>query len=256
MKKILIYVVLNIVAWNFYSCKRKTEALFKTPLSIYETYVPVLFQNFSENAVSFQWNFGDGETSNERSPVHTYSHAGRYSVSLIAYGKKEKKYSVYSARLVVKEPEYGFTGTFDQKPTSLTYDAVNEKDAITNYNFNYYEMRVYQFVVSKSPLYSIIVHLHTKSGFNKQTYAIVDFTEEGFNLTYETPAQNYSYMTTQANQPQSSSFVINETFDYTDEKGINFVRFKASVNCVTAVGSQDIIYHPLTGEFYGVFMMP
>jgi hypothetical protein len=31
---------------------------------------------------SYEWNFGDGETSNQRSPVHFYREAGTYTVSL------------------------------------------------------------------------------------------------------------------------------------------------------------------------------
>lgn len=45
---------------------------------------------------SFSWNFGDGNTSTEHDPVHTYTSAGSYSVSLIGqlsagYSKSEGK---------------------------------------------------------------------------------------------------------------------------------------------------------------------
>jgi PKD repeat protein len=44
----------------------------------------VAFANTSAFASSFVWDFGDGETSTEISPVHTYINPGTYTVQLIA----------------------------------------------------------------------------------------------------------------------------------------------------------------------------
>ena len=44
----------------------------------------VSFTNNSENAESYTWEFGDGETSTEENPVHLYSEAGSYDVVLTA----------------------------------------------------------------------------------------------------------------------------------------------------------------------------
>ena len=41
------------------------------------------FSNVSENAVTYDWNFGDGTLSEERFPVHNYGKAGNFSVLLI-----------------------------------------------------------------------------------------------------------------------------------------------------------------------------
>jgi Zn-dependent metalloprotease len=40
------------------------------------------FINTSQNSALYHWTFGDGGTSNEENPVHTYTSAGTYSVSL------------------------------------------------------------------------------------------------------------------------------------------------------------------------------
>ncbi len=42
----------------------------------------VSFSNTSENANTFSWDFGDTETSTEENPLHNYSEAGEYTVSL------------------------------------------------------------------------------------------------------------------------------------------------------------------------------
>jgi gliding motility-associated-like protein len=48
--------------------------------------VPVSFTNLSSpDAIRFLWNFGDGESSTDKNPVHQYNATGSYSVELIAY---------------------------------------------------------------------------------------------------------------------------------------------------------------------------
>lgn len=45
----------------------------------------VNFVNTSINALTYMWDFGDGNTSNVQNPSHVYATAGTYQVSLIAY---------------------------------------------------------------------------------------------------------------------------------------------------------------------------
>ncbi|MFA5194974.1 MAG: M4 family metallopeptidase, partial [Bacteroidales bacterium] len=44
----------------------------------------VQFHNFSTNATDFIWYFGDGDTSHQANPYHTYTALGDYDVKLIA----------------------------------------------------------------------------------------------------------------------------------------------------------------------------
>ncbi|MEQ8358358.1 MAG: PKD domain-containing protein [Cytophagales bacterium] len=46
----------------------------------------VRFTNFSQNATSYAWDFGDSETSTEENPEHQYAAAGTYTVTLTATG--------------------------------------------------------------------------------------------------------------------------------------------------------------------------
>ncbi len=43
----------------------------------------VLFSNLSQNANTTIWNFGDGNSSSDFEPIHTYSQSGTYNVQLI-----------------------------------------------------------------------------------------------------------------------------------------------------------------------------
>jgi PKD repeat protein len=45
--------------------------------------VKMQFTDLSKDAISWSWNFGDGNTSDDQSPAHTYTNIGKYTVSLI-----------------------------------------------------------------------------------------------------------------------------------------------------------------------------
>jgi PKD repeat protein len=45
----------------------------------------ILFTNTSSNATKFYWNFGDGDTSNAKHPIHLYKQPGKFQVMLISY---------------------------------------------------------------------------------------------------------------------------------------------------------------------------
>ncbi len=67
---------------------------------IQSKYAPanVQFENKSEKAESYTWDFGDGNISMEESPKHTYQGSGNYTVKLIATKgtkTKAKEYAVF-----------------------------------------------------------------------------------------------------------------------------------------------------------------
>lgn len=49
-------------------------------------YLTVSFSNTSMYGVSYSWDFGDGETSSDENPVHSFAASGDYSVTLTATG--------------------------------------------------------------------------------------------------------------------------------------------------------------------------
>lgn len=73
----------------------------------------VTFTNQSKSGSSYQWSFGDGNTSNSSSPVHTYNATGVYTVTLIASSQNKCFDTLVKTNLVqVKDPpEADFTVT-------------------------------------------------------------------------------------------------------------------------------------------------
>ncbi|MEQ1675904.1 MAG: PKD domain-containing protein [Chitinophagaceae bacterium] len=53
--------------------------------------IPINFKDESVCATSYQWNFGDGTTSDLQNPVKTYSNAGTYTVRLYINGNADNK---------------------------------------------------------------------------------------------------------------------------------------------------------------------
>ncbi len=60
------------------------------------------FNNTSENAESYEWDFGDGTTSSSFNAEHQYSHSGRYIITLKA--KKGNKVSTSEQEIILEAP--------------------------------------------------------------------------------------------------------------------------------------------------------
>lgn len=88
MKKfrLITYILLlTAAAAGFNGCKDDNDAL---PPDVIFTVATdgyaVTFNNTTEGVSSFKWDFGDGGTSTEKSPVHTYPGKGKYVATLYA----------------------------------------------------------------------------------------------------------------------------------------------------------------------------
>ena len=83
-----IFIFLGIISLGLMSCA-KPIADFSVQSVKKKVTVPQRFENKSQKAKTYEWNFGDGTTSSEQSPSHTYYHSGNYNVTLKAIdGKK------------------------------------------------------------------------------------------------------------------------------------------------------------------------
>lgn len=68
-----------------------------------DNFLQVAFTNFSLNAEIYAWNFGDGNTSAEMNPTHTYADVGIYTVNLTATNSAGA-FATFSETIEVKDP--------------------------------------------------------------------------------------------------------------------------------------------------------
>ncbi len=72
------------------SCEEDEEPIPDNPVASFQyqvsedNHLSVSFTNFSLNATSYSWNFGDGNSSAEENPTHIYAEDGNYTVVLTA----------------------------------------------------------------------------------------------------------------------------------------------------------------------------
>lgn len=85
------------------SCAVKPVASFSVPSGKFIAPAKVAFTNTTAKADSYMWDFGDGGTSTEANPTHTYYHSGNYSVVLKAV--KDGKNVTYKQMIQVTAPE-------------------------------------------------------------------------------------------------------------------------------------------------------
>lgn len=108
--RFLFLGLLAMVALSIASCGDDDDPVSGVgdPIASYQfeinstDFLEVSFTNFSENADSYAWDFGDGGSSTEENPVYKYSAGGDYNVVLTAtnsFGSKE-----FSRTITITDP--------------------------------------------------------------------------------------------------------------------------------------------------------
>jgi len=117
--------------------KRNNEVL--TTDSAHCIGTPDVFNNTSQNATSYNWNFGDGQTSSNNSPSHTYNAAGTYTVSLyISDNVFNCKDTIKKTMEIFPVPTLTLSGrdTCQNKPIQLYANGANSYSWSPNIGLN------------------------------------------------------------------------------------------------------------------------
>jgi PKD repeat protein len=78
----------------------------------------VNFKNTSENASSYEWNFGDGDASKETNPSHTFNQAGTFTVKLVASKEGKQKEETLEIKVIGGSPDLKPKAAFSSNKTS------------------------------------------------------------------------------------------------------------------------------------------
>jgi len=106
-------------------------------------YAPCIatFTNNTTNAVSYSWNFGDGNSSTDKNPTHTYANQGQYTVTLEATNADGKTASanmaitVQKANLPLPVVDFTFTGNTAFAPCLVTFNNLTTNAVSYVWNF-------------------------------------------------------------------------------------------------------------------------
>ena len=93
MKNIRFLSLLVISVGIFFTSCNKDDASERQVMSRFTTPIikfgELTFRNYSENATNYFWEFGDGNTSIDKDPIHSYQTLGEYQVKLTASNENE-----------------------------------------------------------------------------------------------------------------------------------------------------------------------
>lgn len=138
-----LFSTLAIVALSFglHSCEEDDPAPLEpvADFSFTVTDLTVAFQNDTENGLAYIWDFGDGFTTTETEPTHTYASAGDYEVKLTAIGEISTMISEDVQTVRVEEPPLVNLisgGTFEAADASA-WNVLNSGQADTQGNLTH-----------------------------------------------------------------------------------------------------------------------
>lgn len=75
----------------FISCQKEPTSIISVNKTEVEVNEQLSFTNNSTDADSYEWSFGDGNTSNDDNPVYAWNKPGNYTVVLTSFSKNMKK---------------------------------------------------------------------------------------------------------------------------------------------------------------------
>ena len=145
----------------------------QAPFNVNFTNTTIAGSNFAAEAVTWFWSFGDGNTSNEKSPSHTYTKEGEYTVKLLVTNASGCTDSLVMKKYVrIKVPTAAITNLPKKgcAPLQHTFTSViNSIEPIVTYRWNfgdgnYSDSVKPTHVYTKVGVYDITLTYTTKSG--------------------------------------------------------------------------------------------
>lgn len=83
LKPLIYYSLIAIMVSTLYSCKKdKAQPAIDVIYTVAVDGLNVTFTNETKGVTSYKWDFGDGTTSTEASPEHTYPSKGKFVPTL------------------------------------------------------------------------------------------------------------------------------------------------------------------------------
>lgn len=155
---------------------RKPGSNFTAPSSC--SFLPIQFMDgsvFGDTVARWFWDFGDGQTSTSQNPVHTYTQAGSYPVSLTLYGKTSCD-STITKNVVITgvDPDFVSNNACLGQTTQFTDSSKNNGQSIAKWLWDFgtgisadtSNLQNPTFQYSAPGNYSVTLRISTTAGCN------------------------------------------------------------------------------------------
>jgi len=179
----------------------------------------VQFTNSSTDAIAYLWDFGDGNTSTEENPIHTYSEEGTYTVCLTVINSDEIE-DTSCEEITVTAAEVGaaqasFTYLLSQNEVTFSNNSSNSEEYAWDFgdgNTSTEENPTHAYAASG--FYNVCLTASNSGGSNEvcQTVnvslsGIEDFIAESIEL-FPNPTKDGSQLRFELNNSQEISIII------------------------------------------------
>jgi len=168
---------------------------------------------------TWSWNFGDGATSNEREPFHTYSATGTYDVTLTVSGplgtdSKTKKITISNAFPTAsftygpKNPFQGHTIQFTDQSTDTDGSIVNWTWDFGDGNISYEKNPTHAYTINGT--YVVTLTVRDNDGATKSTQKVITVNAVGFNIP---PVASFVYSPSSPSVGEKITFDASSSYD-------------------------------------------
>ena len=135
-----MFAIFSMISMLFFvSCEDEESEPTTEPVAAFTTSInelEVTFTNSSTDATIFAWSFGDGTTSTEKSPVHTYDDNGTYTVTLVATDASGKMDTAEES-ITVSKTAVPPTADFSFTVADLEVTFTNTSTDATSYSWDF-----------------------------------------------------------------------------------------------------------------------
>lgn len=136
MKSVQSTIIIIVSLFLLASCAAPI-AQFQYPTQKRQAPAKVAFENQSKKAETYEWDFGDGNTSTETAPSHEYKKSGTYTITLKA--KKGDKENVTTQTILIEQKPLtiGFKAQMDDKenPTEVSFNNTSTGGGTYHWDF-------------------------------------------------------------------------------------------------------------------------
>ncbi len=204
-----------------------------TPISGCPT-LTVSFTNTSTNATSYNWDFGDGNTSSTTNPINTFSNTTSsnktYTISLIASTTAGCIDTFTSTVTVFTKPNASFTVNAPAGCSPVAATFTNNSTGAISYNWSFGDLS------SSTSIAPILSHTYTNASLVIQTFTaqLVAISSNGCKdstsltvTTYPRPIFNFSMVPNSGCSPLSINFppvlgAVTYQWDFGDGSPLDF----------------------------------